>query len=268
VIRNKRSFEELAVKQRYGFVIAGYQKSTYYWEIVILYRKTLVITASIVFGGISIELQTLSVLIILLLASYMQSDLKPFLGDSMNKMEFRSILVSIVTIYCGLYYLSSDVSWTGRIFLFVILVIVNTIFFTYWAYYFVKDFSVSAWIFIKEIMLRRRKSVIPESSNQTPKFKDGEVQDSDSDHIIDTSENHEDHNDQRLSLKRSLKEEAKVEDLENLEDDEEELANSAIFIKEGKKVSALSLVVKPANKTQLKESRNTVRYNAFADDSD
>lgn len=260
--RNKKVFGELAIKQRYGFVIAGYETGTYYWEIVILYRKALVISASIIFGALSVELQTLSVLIILLLASYMQSDLKPFLGESMNKMEFRSILVSIVTIYCGLYYLTPNVSSTGRVVLFVLLVIVNTAFFTYWSYYFVKDFSKATCLLIKEILNRKRRSIVPDASNRTPEFKDG-VENDESLHIIDTSENHDD---RRLSLKRSLRDE---EDKSEKDLEEQELDNSAVFIKEGKKVSAMSVVVKGADaKGGVKESRNTVRYNAFAEDSD
>ncbi len=49
-------------------------------------------------------------------------------------MEYRSILVATVTIYCGLYYLTKDLSEETKIMLFVIMLAVNAYFLTYWIY--------------------------------------------------------------------------------------------------------------------------------------
>ena len=115
---------------------------------------------------------------------------------------------------------------------------------------------------VKEILKRKRKPVAPEVSNRTPEFKDG-VENEESLHIIDTSENHDD---RRLSLKRSLRDE---DDKSEKDLHEQELDNSSVFIKEGRKVSAMSVVVKGVDaKGGAKDSRNSVRYNAFAEDSD
>lgn len=254
--RNKKFFNELHIKQRYGFVIAGFKSERYYWEIVIIYRKILVISASIVFGSLTVELQTLSVLIILLIASYMQTELNPFLDKNMNKMEFRSIIVSIVTIYCGLYYLTPNVSDTGRIILFIILVLFNSVFFSYWTYFFIKDFTVSTFKFIKEYFHKRRSVVVPENSNNTPQFKDS-LESEESNRIIDTSENNPspDYLEQKQS---SLEEEERKESL-----------YSAESVREGKKVNALTVIVNNIDKSagSAKACRNTVKYNAFEDDS-
>jgi len=259
--RNKKRFGELSIKQRYGFVIAGFKSERYYWEIVIIYRKILVISASIVFGSMTVELQTLSVLIILLIASYMQTDLNPFLDQQMNKMEFRSIIVSIVTIYCGLYYLTPNVSDTGRIILFIILVLFNSVFFSYWIFFFIKDFTVSTVKFIKEFIRKKRSVVVPENSNNTPQFKDSLESEEESNRIIDTSENNPspDHTGHK---RRSIDEEEE-------EKKDEGSLYSAKSIKEGKKVNALTVIVNNFEKSagSAKACRNTVKYNAFEDDS-
>jgi hypothetical protein len=47
-------------------------------------------------------------------------------------MEYRSILVATVTIYCGLYYLTKDLEDTSKIILFVVIVVINAYFLIYW----------------------------------------------------------------------------------------------------------------------------------------
>jgi hypothetical protein len=47
-------------------------------------------------------------------------------------MEFRSILVAALTIYCGLYYLTGKVSDEGRLVLFILMLVGNTYFLLYW----------------------------------------------------------------------------------------------------------------------------------------
>jgi hypothetical protein len=64
VFRNRQQFDDLKIKQRYGFITTGYVDEHYYWEIVIMYRKMFVISASLFFASLSVDLQTLSVLII------------------------------------------------------------------------------------------------------------------------------------------------------------------------------------------------------------
>ena len=47
-------------------------------------------------------------------------------------MEVRSILVSAVTIYCGLYYLTGDLDYTSRVIFFVVIVVANVYFLYIW----------------------------------------------------------------------------------------------------------------------------------------
>ncbi|OMJ77444.1 hypothetical protein SteCoe_22963 [Stentor coeruleus] len=258
--KNKMKFEQLEIKQRYGYIIAGYNYERFYWEFVIMYRKVFVISASLFFGSLSVELQTLSVLIILLVSSYMQADLKPFYSPELNKMEFRSILVSVVTIYCGLYYLTPNVSTTGRIILFILLVSFNTTFFGYWAYYFIKEFSKAAIDIFKSIIRRFRKKVVPEvemeerdEEKEKEKFKVGypivHIETNDNNIIVDDKDRENDFEEAKISCD--------VEKVEQLRVVGESRRGALTFISNQREHSSV-ICKKPG-------TRMTVRYNAFDD---
>lgn len=235
--RNRKNFDQLEVKQKYGFIISGYNYEHYYWEFVIIYRKVFVISCSLFFGSLSVELQTLSVLIILLVTSYMQAMLKPFISFDLNKMEFRSILVSIITIYCGLYYLAPDMTFTGRVILFVVLIFFNSVFFGYWIYFFLKDFAKSVVTFVVTFVKKRKGTVLPGE----PKEEDLNIS------PIETSEN-------------NIIEEDKDFEPGNVDEDQ---------IREGKRVNAFTVVETRRDSVDYirPNMRNTVRYNAFNDES-
>jgi hypothetical protein len=56
----------------------------------------------------------------------------PYITDDLNSLETYSILVSLVTIYAGLYYLTNDLGIQGEIILFIIILIFNLLFIQLW----------------------------------------------------------------------------------------------------------------------------------------
>ena len=99
----------IKVRKKYGFLFNGYTKTEYYWEFIILYRKILIITCSVFIANLaSVSIQALTVMFLLIISLVIQLKCNPYIGDKLNSMEVRSILVSAVTIYCGLYYLTGD----------------------------------------------------------------------------------------------------------------------------------------------------------------
>jgi hypothetical protein len=53
--------------------------------------------------------QALSVLAVLLISLFFQLQLQPFATAVFNRLELKSILVSAVTIYSGLFYQTEDI---------------------------------------------------------------------------------------------------------------------------------------------------------------
>ena len=131
--KNRKSLGSIKIRKRYGFLFNGYTKSEYYWEFVILYRKILIISCSVFIANLaSVNIQALTVLILLIISLVMQLNFSPYSGKELNTMEVRSILVSTVTIYCGLYYLTGDLDYVSRVIFFIIIVVANIYFLYIW----------------------------------------------------------------------------------------------------------------------------------------
>ena len=95
----RRSF-----KVRLGFLTAGYADKYFYWEIVLLMRKTLLVLMIVFMSSVSSGVQSLSVISILTVFFIIQVRLQPYYDPSLNRMETLSLFVIILTIYFGLYY--------------------------------------------------------------------------------------------------------------------------------------------------------------------
>ena len=50
----RKRLNEVNVKVRFGFLYNGFEKTEYYWEFVIMYRKIVIICCSVFLGNISI----------------------------------------------------------------------------------------------------------------------------------------------------------------------------------------------------------------------
>jgi hypothetical protein len=64
----KKELEEIRqLKMKYGFLFSGYEARAYFWEIMIMYRKILVIASSVFLSTVSPESQVLVVIFIIIL---------------------------------------------------------------------------------------------------------------------------------------------------------------------------------------------------------
>jgi hypothetical protein len=140
LVKYRRRHDELWMKMQYGFLISGYTRRCFYWEFVILYRKVGIIICA-VFINNSIQLQALTIQIILLCAFFLQLLIQPYTTRQLNMTETLAILVADITIYCGLYYLTMELSEAASWVLFLVIVAVNIAFVTHWLYTLIR----SAW---------------------------------------------------------------------------------------------------------------------------
>ena len=56
---------------KYGFLFSGYNARTFYWEVVIMYRKILIIAASVFLSTISTEAQVLVVIFVIVVSIFL-----------------------------------------------------------------------------------------------------------------------------------------------------------------------------------------------------
>ena len=132
LLRKRVKLESMDLKLMLCFLYKGYRRPHFYWEFVILYRKVLMIAAFVFLASVSITVQSLTVLAILLLSLFLQILINPFYERSLNRLEIKSILVSAITIYSGLYYSTGQLGFSVNILLFVIIVLANAYFLMSW----------------------------------------------------------------------------------------------------------------------------------------
>ena len=59
----------------------------------------------------------------------------PYVVNQLNEMELRSIIVSAVTIYSGLFFLTGDLGNDSQLLMFVVMLLSNVVFISYWGYF-------------------------------------------------------------------------------------------------------------------------------------
>lgn len=164
LIRLRNDVTELNVRIRFGFLYSGYQWRKFYWEFAILYRKALLILIEVFLSTVSVPTQGLLAALVLLVAFILQMKRKPFTNPVFNRLEQRSILVSIITIYCGLIFLTSEVGDSLHIFLFTLLLLANAYFTLYWLFQAGREL-------LGKLLIRshvyRTDVVAPENTNQS-----------------------------------------------------------------------------------------------------
>jgi hypothetical protein len=110
IYRYRNRLADPITQLKFSFLYKGYQAKWYFWEFMILYRKVALVCASVFLSTVSIMVQALSVLAVLLISLFFQLQLQPFATPTFNRLELKSILVSAVTIYSGLFYQTQDIS--------------------------------------------------------------------------------------------------------------------------------------------------------------
>jgi len=76
-----------------GFLIQGYEDEYYYWEIILLLRKTILVLAMVFLAPISAGIQALCAILLLIMSLAVHIGKRPFYDKRLNDLETISILV-------------------------------------------------------------------------------------------------------------------------------------------------------------------------------
>jgi hypothetical protein len=97
--RERDRLDILEVKEKFGFLFNGFKRRDYYWEIVIMYRKILMIFISVFLNRIGLIVQALVILIVLIVFIQVNNLRRPFADRALNEIENISLMTSTITIY-------------------------------------------------------------------------------------------------------------------------------------------------------------------------
>ncbi|CDW85128.1 UNKNOWN [Stylonychia lemnae] len=107
LLRNKKQLDQIVTRQKLGFLFRGYKRKYYYWEIVIMYRKIFLIFIQVFLLQYGVITQAMVVLILLIGFMALNLTLRPFQTISLNDLETLSVVTSLTTIYCGIFFIVS-----------------------------------------------------------------------------------------------------------------------------------------------------------------
>lgn len=134
LIKQKKQLSSPKVRDMLGFLYVGYDRSKlYFWEFVILYRKMAIAGCYVFLSTLSAATQALIVLTLLLISLGIQLKYEPFLYPKANSLEVRSILVSTLIIYSGLYFVAESMDHGAKLFLGVTILAAHVTFLVSWS---------------------------------------------------------------------------------------------------------------------------------------
>jgi len=117
---------------RYGLFYEAYKEDTYYWEIVITWRKIMIVALSVFGGEMGIERQVQSVLAVLLVCISLEIAGDPFQLITnrfriLGRLEKATLFVQWATMWCGsMIYASQDRASKGFVmFLSFVVAVLN-----------------------------------------------------------------------------------------------------------------------------------------------
>mmetsp|Transcript_45840 Transcript_45840/g.33581 ORF Transcript_45840/g.33581 Transcript_45840/m.33581 type:complete len:182 (-) Transcript_45840:380-925(-) len=146
--QERRHLHSVSVLEKFGFLFRGYKKQFFYWEIVVMYRKVLLIFIQVFVASFGLLIQALLVFLLLLFFLMLTWKKKPFVNLALNDLEIYSLFASIITIYSSIFFIQDQSSqnssdqdnllWTlstaANMVFFLIIVLINVLFFLYWFY--------------------------------------------------------------------------------------------------------------------------------------
>lgn len=132
LVKCRAQLTDKVISLEFSFLYKGYTEKWFYWEFVILYRKVALICSAVFFNSVSTLVQALSVLAVLLICLFLQLAVSPFAVSNFNLLEVKSLLVSLVTIYSGLYFEANSMNHTLNILIFLLILLANAYFLLGW----------------------------------------------------------------------------------------------------------------------------------------
>jgi hypothetical protein len=104
--REKHKLSKIDTLEKFGFLYRGYKKEFFYWETVIMYRKVILIFISVFIQNYGAISQAMIVFLLLIIFFVINTNKKPFVSIALNDLETYSLASSMITIYCGIFYIS------------------------------------------------------------------------------------------------------------------------------------------------------------------
>merc|ERR1719204_1338685 len=114
------------IVNRYHFLFKGYEPEFYYWEIIVMIRKILMVCVA-VYMSYDIQVQALCATLLVVICLCVHSLACPYVTDAMDGLELLSLFGSFCTYFFGQFLFTPSVSPAGKAVVSFIIVLVNLV---------------------------------------------------------------------------------------------------------------------------------------------
>lgn len=130
ILKNvEEDFSKGWIYETTGFMYRSYRPGFIFWESIIMLRKAALAIVVVFAYPLGSNLQAISSIFVLVLASYLQNTFRPFRKefDVLNRFESLSLLVSLLTFVSSSVFDNERVGDPAKIFLTVLVFLLNVI---------------------------------------------------------------------------------------------------------------------------------------------
>jgi hypothetical protein len=138
LFRNRYQLEDPRVRRRYAFLYRGYERTRYYWEFFIIFRKEVLVVLLVFLATVSINLQAILITFILFFALYIHSGFRPYKYHVLNDVDRFALLSLCVMSGAGLIFVSVRGYPALDTVVLVICGIFNITFLVYWVVIYIR----------------------------------------------------------------------------------------------------------------------------------
>ena len=107
----KEQDRQTAFTARFGFLLLGMRKDYFYWELVVLARKAIIIFACEFLGSVSSDVQVLVAILICVVNLMANIYIRPLQSKMENAIDIFSQCVQMTLLYNGLFYITGYQSY-------------------------------------------------------------------------------------------------------------------------------------------------------------
>lgn len=127
----------IQAKIKYGILFIGFKTKSFYWEIILMYKKMLLIMTIVLLSVVSSDTQVLVALMLIISTMILQVRFEPFSSVKINRMEHYSVQVQTLTLYVGMFFVTgSHYTYMKNIgaetFFLILIIAANFGFMLYW----------------------------------------------------------------------------------------------------------------------------------------
>ena len=116
----------------YGFLYLGLKGKSFYWEILLHFRKVAMISINVFFTTFKPLYRALIGFMLMIIYIEFLQKIEPYSTKEINNLELKANLAAFATFYGGLFFISEDIPIIITVLLFTVILLINVSFWLSW----------------------------------------------------------------------------------------------------------------------------------------